>query len=433
MPPVTTNTDTTTSSRRYRAWSDTGKVYRVASIGQLCGYLAMVVALLFPVGNHHISISAFPVLYAASGPKVRQDSETQRTPNTKSKPLNGGKDSWRQSLQMKLSVQWQQVDLKQIVTQSNWPGVTLWCDRRVDTSQVVDLEIQTQPLQQVVQTLADRCQVGLTMHSGVVALVPKSHAEALPVVLADVRRQAEQLPPALGRIWLERHERRWPTLTQPGQMVAQWLEPLPKSWSVAELPYDVWDAGKLPEMALIEQVTFVAFGFGLRPVLATTNAGPSLTFEVLTPATICTIVVDDVFQRTELRKLKNDFAQRYPALTGRFDNDPQVSGPLHELGVLLSTLESKRPQPGAPTGESRFTIKLDGQPAETVIRFLAQQLKREVSFEPGLTEAQLTKSIQLDADQWTLEELFRKIGQQAQLDIQIDASRIQVRSSTSGR
>lgn len=433
MPPVTTNTDTTTSFPSYRVWSDTGKVYRVVSLGQLCGCLATIFAVAFPIGNHDASIFAFPVLYASNGPMVRQDSETQRPPTNKSKTFNGGKDSWRQSLQMKLSVQWRQVDLKQIVMQSDWPGVTLWCDRRVDTSQVVDLEIQSQPLRQVVQTLADRCQVGLAMHSGVVALVPKNHAESLPVVLADVRRQAQQLPPAWGRIWLERQERRWPPLSQPSQIVSQWLQPLPRTWAVAPLPHDVWDAGKLPEMALIEQVTFVAFGFGLRPVLAATDAGPSLTFEALTPATICTIVIDDTFQRTELRKLKGEFAQRYPALTGRFDNDPQVSGPLHELGVLMATLESKRPQPGVPTGESRYTIKLDGQPAETVIRFLAQQVKREVSFEPGLPEAQLTKLIQLDADQWTLEELFRQIGQQAQLDIQIDASRILVRQSTSGK
>ncbi|MDP1563145.1 MAG: hypothetical protein Q8M16_17335 [Pirellulaceae bacterium] len=375
-------------------------------------------------------IAAIPVLYAANGPPVRQDSESHPPTTNKSNPSAGGKDSWRQSLQSQLSVQWKQVDLKQIVTRADWPGITLWCDRRVDTSQIVDLEIQAQPLQQVISTLAERCQLGLVVHNGVVALVPKNQAEALPVVLADARRQVLDLPPHLGRPWLERQERRWPPLTQPSPMVADWLGLLPKSWKIAGLPHDVWDTGKIPPMALIEQVTFVAFGFGLRPVLAVSDAGPSLTFEPLRSDTNCTMAIEEAFLRTEFRKLKKDFALRYPALTGSFENVPRVSGPLNELGVLLASLEANRPQPGTPKGESRYTIKLEGQPAETVIRFLAQQIKREVTFEPDLPEANLSKSITLNADQWTLEELFRQIGQQADLDFQIDATRIHVRPAS---
>jgi hypothetical protein len=372
-------------------------------------------------------MAAIPVLDAANGAIVRPVGWVQEsTTNDSTRPV-GIKDSWRKSLQSRLSVQWQQVELKQIVTQANWPGVTLWCDRRVDTSRVIDLEIQTQPLQQVVQALAEYCESGLVIHGGVVALVPKEHATTLPVVLADARRQALELPANVGRPWLEPKERKWPTLVQPNSLLAEWLERVPKNWTIAELPHDVWDAGQLPQLPLIEQIAIVSFGFGLRPVLSTGETGPRLSFEAIRSDMSCAINLDDAFLRSELRKLKADFADRYPTLTARFDGNPQISGPLAELGVLLATLEAQRPQAGGPSGESRYTIKLDGQPAETVIRFLAQQIKREVTFEPALPEANLAKPINLDADQWTLEELVRKIGQQCELQIQIDATRLHVR------
>jgi hypothetical protein len=426
MPSVTTNKAVTRGLACRGDRTGTGKVYRPALRGQIVWRRLLLVGLaihLFLTGGN-------PVLYGANGWRVRQETENQRPANNKSNKSPGGQDSWRQSLQSKLSVQWQQVELKQIVGQSDWPGVTLWCDRRVDSSRVVDLAIQTQPLHQVVQALAEHCQLGLAIHQGVVVLVPnKMLAEALPVVLADARRQAQELPPALGRPWLERQARRWPTLSQPNLLLADWPEPLPKSWTVAPLPHDVWDAGHLPALPLIEQIALVAFGFGLRPVFTLSGPEAALTFEPLTTTSICTMPVEDTLHRTELRKLKPVFAERYPDLSARFDNDPQVSGPLLELGVLLATLESKRPQPGAPTGEVRYTIKLEGQPAESVLRFLAQQVKRELSFEPELPPALLAKPIQLDANQWTLEELCRQIGLQAELEIQLDASRIQVRRS----
>lgn len=429
MIPLTTNTATTTSLPRHGHRASSAIVYPSGPRGQICRSATVFIVICLLVCSDTPFNAGIPVLYAANGSLVRQDSESQPPATNKTNSLASGKDSWRQSLQSQLSVQWKQVDLKQIVTRADWPGITLWCDRRVDTSQVVDLEIQTRPLQQVISTLAERCQLGLVVHNGVVALVPENQAEVLPVVMADARRQVLDLPPHLGRPWLERQERKWPPLTQPSPMVGDWLGRLPKSWKIAGLPHDVWDAGELPPLALIEQVTLVAFGFGVRPVLAVSDAGPRLTFEPLLPDTNCTMLIEEAFLRTEFRKLKKDFAQRYPALTGSFENVPRVSGSLNELGVLLASLEANRPQPGAPKGESRYTIKLDGQPAETVIRFLAQQIKRDVTFEPGLPEANLSKSITLDADQWTLEELFRQIGQQADLDFQIDATRIHVRAS----
>lgn len=427
MSLVITNTATTKRPVNVRGHNPSRKVYPSRLSGQIFPSQKTVVALILLGVQLLATTPTIPLLYAANYPLVHDQLELQPQANNSQLSGTDDKDSWRKSLQATLSVQWQQIDLQQIVAQSNWPGVTLWCDRRVDTSQIVDLEIQTQPLQEVVRKLAEKCGIGVVFHDGMIALMPKDQAATLPVILSDVRRQAVELPPNLGRLWLAREARIWPRLAQPNEILHQWLEQIPNSEAVDELPHDVWDAGKIPAMTLIEQVAVLAFGFGLRPVLTVNESKSRLHFEPLHADTICTLAIEDTFLRTEFRKMKTDFAQRYPTLKANFENIPQVSGPVGELGVLLATLETKRASPGTIKGESRYTMKLEGQPAETVIRFLAQQIKRDVTFETDVPAENLTKPIKLDADQWTLEELCRQIGQQSELDIQVDATRILVR------
>ncbi|MBL8889857.1 MAG: hypothetical protein JNL67_07740 [Planctomycetaceae bacterium] len=428
MSLVKINTATTNRPAKVRGSNPSRKVYQPVVFGQISRWTKGVVLLVLLGLPPLETMLTNPVLYAANRPLVRNHFRFQRTAYPSRLSTADDKDTWLKSLQATLSVQWQQIDLQQIVAQSSWPGVTLWCDRRVDTSQLVDLEIQAQPLHEVVRKLAEQCRIGVVFHDGIIALLPKDQSDALPVVLADARRQAAELPTGQGQIWLARETRSWPRLAQPNELLGQWVERIPNLETIDKLPHDVWDAGKIPALPLIEQVAILAFGFGLRPVLTVTDAKSSLRFEPLRADTICQISIEDTALRTEFRKMRTDFTQRYPTLSANFENVPQVSGPVSELGVLLATLQAKRASPETTKGESRYTIKLEGQPAETVIRFLAQQIKRDVTFETDVPKENLSKPIKLDADQWTLEELFRQIGQQSELDIQVDATRILVRS-----
>lgn len=342
-------------------------------------------------------------------------------------------DSWQRALDARQSVQWQQVELGRLLTESTWPGLTIWCDRRVDKSRVIDLELRDQPVRDVLAALARQAGAAILLHEGIVALVPAEQSSSLLVLLADARRQAQALESAaLRNALLEAAPRRWERLSQPADLFQDWTRTLPGTWQSDDWPYDVWDAGQLPARPLIEQLALLAFGFNQRLVVSVDSGGPRWQLEPLTDQTVCEVQLEDAFHRSQLQKLGERLKRDFPAVQtearGGAAARPRLSGPLPELSRLFAQWESQRPRPATKAGgESRYTLKLMGQPAEAVIRFLAQETQRQVQFAPELTAAQLERPIVLDAQQWTLEELFREIGQQAGVQIQIDATRLDVR------
>lgn len=344
-------------------------------------------------------------------------------------------DSWQRALDARQSVRWQQVELARILADSTWPGLTVWCDRRVDKSRVIDLELRDQPVRDVLAALARQAGAAVLLHEGLVALVPAEQSTPLFVLLADARRQAEALESAARRdALLQATPRRWERLSQPADLFQAWTQALPGTWQSDALPYDVWDAGQLPAWPLVQQLALLAFGFNQRLIVSVDSGGPRWQLEPLTDDTACEIQLDDAFHRSQLQKSGERLSGEFPGVqrlargTGGSAARPRLSGPLSELSRLIDQWESQRPRPAAQGGgESRYTVKLMGQPAEAVLRFLATETQRQVRFAPELTAAQLERPIVLDAKDWTLAELFREIGQQAGVKIQVDATRVDVR------
>jgi hypothetical protein len=343
-------------------------------------------------------------------------------------------DSWQRALEARQSVQWQQVELGRVLAESTWPlSLTVWCDRRVDKSRVIDLELRDQSVRDVLTALARSAGATLLVHEGLVAIVPVDQAMPLRVLLADARRQAQDLPANAPRTaLLQSGPRRWERLSQPADLFQAWTQDLPGTWQSDALPYDVWDAGQLPAWPLVEQLALVAFGFNQRLVLRGGGGVSRVQLEPISDDVVCEIQLEDPFHRSQLQKLGQRLSQDFPAVqpVARSGSAarPRLSGPLLELSRLLTQWESQRPRPAIKAGgESRYTLKLMGQPAEAVIRFLAEETKRQVQFAPELTAAQLERPIVLDAQQWTLEELFREIGQQAGVQIRVEATRLEVR------
>jgi len=435
MPAVTTDTGPTTCGLAASKSANLPKIYGENHFRQFArplqrALMAVLLAVTGPVVWAEIPLqSALPRGFAPPSPlHVALVAEPSGI-------YGPSQDSWQRALDARQSVRWQQVELERILAESTWPSLTLWCDRRVDKSRVIDLELRDQPVRDVLAALARQAGAAVLLHEGLVALVPDRQSTPLFVLLADARRQAEALESAALRdALLQASPRRWERLSQPGDLFQAWTQDLSGTWQSDALPYDVWDAGQLPAKPLIEQLALLAFGFDQRLVVSADNGRPRWQLEPLTDKTVCEIQLDDAFHRSQLQKsgerLKRDFPgiQRLARGTGGSSNRPRLSGPLSELSGLIDQWESQRPRPAAQGGgESRYTVKLMGQPAEGVIRFLAQETQRQVQFAPELTAAQLERPIVLDAKDWTLEELFREIGQQAGVKIQVDATRVEVR------
>jgi hypothetical protein len=319
------------------------------------------------------------------------------------------------------------LELQQILASDPWPGLPLWCDRRVDRSRVVDLELQNETIQTVLERLAEACRAAVVILDDTVVLLPQPAATRLPVVLADARRQVRDLPAALRQPLLRKSERRWPRLAQPRQLWQEWLASTKVTTLGDPLPHDVWDAGALPAMPLVDQLVLLAFGFDRHWICQSVSGGLQIQWVPLSDAMPVEMVIEDAHQRAQWDALRESWDQSFPGLRRVEEKPPRVAGSLADSAVLWDRLELNRVTPGgARVAINRYTVKIEGQTAEEVIRFIAQQTQRTVQMEEGLGE-RLATPIHLDVRDVPLEDLLQQVGRPAGLLIQLGRTQISVR------
>lgn len=351
-----------------------------------------------------------------------------------------GPDSLQRRLQAKQSVRWEQVDLQKILTDGGFPGIPIWRDRRIDNRKGLDLAVDAQPIAVVLERVAADLNASMIVHEGWVLLCPKSESTYLPILIADARYQVSQLPPRWQAPLVAKAQREWPRLSTPDAIVQGWRTGALKDAEIQPLPYDLWDAGTMPAERLVDQLAIIAFGFNRRVVLGTKPDGTlTIEFPAWSVETNCVVAWEDPFLIKELKQLQPEWSTEFPALRwlpsgsepGSESNNPvtrpQIAGSIGDLASLLDQLELRRPAAtGQPIGVDRYSLRLDGQPAETVIRFIAQQTQREVIAE-GTIGTRWEQPIRLNAVDMSLENLMREIGQQAGLEIRVGKTQFTVR------
>lgn len=88
--------------------------------------------------------------------------------------------------------------------------VAILIDRRVDPGQKLDIKLQNTPMELVLQTIAERCQLGLTRLGPVVYLGPQWSAARLKSAAAVFRQAVRRLPSPEQRKYLEVKALAWP-------------------------------------------------------------------------------------------------------------------------------------------------------------------------------------------------------------------------------
>jgi hypothetical protein len=100
-----------------------------------------------------------------------------------------------QTLAQPIDVFWSNNPLRDAMTSlSRAQRVAILIDRRVDPGQRLTLNLQNVPLETILQTVAERCGLGLARLGPVVYLAPPPAAERLRPLAAAMDRAARQLP-----------------------------------------------------------------------------------------------------------------------------------------------------------------------------------------------------------------------------------------------
>jgi hypothetical protein len=157
-------------------------------------------------------------------------------------------------------------------------GDSIFLDRRIDRNLRVNLDIRASSTEDVLKPIAAAENLGVSRFGRLVYVGPRETARQIKTV-ARIRLAAVSKLPEEQRTELRRKRRlSWPRLTEPRSLVTSTAAL--DGWRVEDpnrIPHDLWPAGALPSLTLVEQLTVMLAGF-------------DLTFNVRTDAKVLELV-----------------------------------------------------------------------------------------------------------------------------------------------
>lgn len=281
----------------------------------------------------------------------------------------------RRALEQPASVAWRNAPLgpavRRLMAASRVP---IWIDRRIDPTQRVTFVANAQPLGDLLDQWAEGRSLGTAVVGGTVYLGPLKKARYLTSLPSTVRRGSTK-----GLI--RRGETSWPRLTTPREVVDELAEEAGFAIGNPEsIPHDLWDAGRMEDLAVGDRLTLVLLGFDLR------WSRPKHQ-----PATI------------------------------------RIDPIAYEETGSPARRKTRRDQPSARgMTEQRFTLQVQQQPALSVLRQLAKQLQLKLVLDQA-PESLRERRITFAVDQATRDGLFAAIADAAGVTIDLGSEHVLVR------
>lgn len=163
------------------------------------------------------------------------------------------------------TIHWQHVPLRDALHRlEDLFNQTVFLDRRVNPNLRVSLDIEASNLDQAIDSITHSLDLTFVRLGPLVYIGPPQLTARLSDVAA--RRSAEVTPlPRSQKDTLQRKRRvTWLRLTEPRQLLKSIVESHGWRMEGAErIPHDLWPAGSLPPLSVVEQLTILLFGFDL--------------------------------------------------------------------------------------------------------------------------------------------------------------------------
>ena len=312
--------------------------------------------------------------------------------------------------------------------------IAIILDRRVDPNQEVENSDRGLQLELLFQGMANHLDLGVSFLDSVVYFGPKSTAKNLATIAALRKEEVRKLPESSRRSLLQLKVWRWEQLAEPQQlMVALAAEVNVKLVGVEEIPHDLWPAANLPALSFTDRMTLLLAGF-------------DKTFE-FAPDGLAIRLIDMpdavIFQKAY--RVGSDPSGRVADLTRMFPNAKiradgnsiLVAGLMEDHKVIRELLDGKsvRRTNVIPTTRPA-TLKIDrfsveNKRAGDVAKYLAEQLKMEIAFEPE-TQTRLQKLVTVEVKDATPEEVFEAVLTPVGLTFRLEGKSLTVLPGESG-
>ncbi|NOY29325.1 MAG: hypothetical protein GXP28_03850 [Planctomycetes bacterium] len=169
------------------------------------------------------------------------------------------------SLGRHVTVAWQGQHLSTVLRRlSKTQGFFIWLDRRVDPQQTVEAHFSEVPIQHVLEQLAEKHSLGISVLDNLVYVGPTQSARELPTLLRRARAPLAKAPSSARRRWLTKEPATWPRLSQPRDLLTSMMEQAEvKLQGDEKIIHDLWSSKPLPRLALIDRAVLILIGFDL--------------------------------------------------------------------------------------------------------------------------------------------------------------------------
>ncbi|MGI9456935.1 MAG: hypothetical protein ACR2NU_10255 [Aeoliella sp.] len=332
-----------------------------------------------------------------------------------------------------LSVRWEGVPLRDALNRlGQTQQIAVWLDRRADPNVEISLDARVVSLGDLLEQVAVQAGLGLSASRNLVYLGPPETAAELRTHWAITHQQIESMNAALRDKMLRQASLSLPRLYEPREVIIRLAERMGiRIENIDSVPYDLRPAARLPKMAAAEQLTLMLLEF-------------DLTWEPLRDRRSVRLVpvewptlVQRVHPR-EVRERLSDprFHELYPDAEVRpaeSQNKMLVVGLVEQHELLLGKKgnrevpQPRRPQSHQQSGKQVYSLRVDEQPAGTILRQLSEQLQLQLTIdETADLKAALQRRVTFEVREASLNELLGAISKEADLSIRVERGTIRV-------
>jgi hypothetical protein len=287
------------------------------------------------------------------------------------------------------TIHWQRVPLREAIGRlRDLFDDVVFVDRRVDPTMRITLDIESSAAEEIVAALANGKDLGVARLGSVVYLGPPEAADRLREIAVARMQDANRLPADVRRSIVERRSISWERLAEPRRVVQSAVEE--RGWRVANadaIPHDLWSSGRLPALALTDQLTVLLIGF-------------DLTFE-LRPQ-------DHSIEIVPLKAVS------------------KVTGTRAAMKQSPPSAKTSKTKQGA---RHQYTLRVQEQPVGAVLQALAKRLNWTIEIdEDGIRKAgkSLEARVSFSVEKADQDQLLEALLKPAGLDCRIDGDRVRI-------
>ncbi len=296
----------------------------------------------------------------------------------------------------------------------NWArnkNVAVLLDRRIDPGRKIEISLSRTPLRDVLEVIAQKCDMGFTMVGPVAYFAPSETARKVRTLAALSREDVRRLSPAAAKKFLEQKSMAWDDLSTPREL----LEKLGREGGIQiagleQIPHDLWAGADLPPLDMIERLTLIAGQYDLTFQVSADGKGIRLV-----PAPERVEMVRTYPAGRQADETAKNIASLAPrarvevqgeriVVAGTVEDHERISAPHRtaERGTAKAAEED--------LAYKRFTLTVEEQPVGPLLEQLAHQLNLELKIDARALEqagVTLERRVSFSVKDATVDELLQ--------------------------